>query len=220
MGKLFLVASFISLLMADCEPNIENDKRVIIKGEIVAPQANPIQATEVTTSVEEYVLGKTTSNTDGSFEMVAPESYDQSFLIAINVDAGNNYTSAKIFRDEDEIGRPKIYDLGAVTLRPTSNFTLTTTRNSTTSDHINVQINYLATSCVYDFNNGLQEDPSLCYEQNYISRTTNEINSNLDLQVEVIRDILLQITYQIDEEPATTIEVTPNQQNFEYEIFY
>ena len=100
MGKLFLVASFISLLMADCEPNIENDKRVIIKGEIVDPQANPIQAIEVTTSVEEYVLGKTTSNTDGSFEMVAPESYDQSFLIAINVDAENNYTSAKIYSQE------------------------------------------------------------------------------------------------------------------------
>jgi len=220
MGKLFLVAGFISLLMADCEPNIENDKRVIIKGEIVDPQANPIQTIEVTSSVEEYVLGKTTSNSDGSFEMVAPESYDQSFLIAINVDAENNYTSAKIFRDEDQIGRPKIYDLGVVTLRPISKFTLTTTRNSTTSDHINVQINYLATSCVYDFNNGLQEDPSQCYEENYISRTTNEINSNLDLQLEVIRDIPLQITYQIDEEPATTIEVTPNQQNFEYEIFY
>ena len=75
-------------------------------------------------------------------------------------------------------------------------------------------------SLEYDFNNGLQEDPSLCYEQNYISRTTNEINSNLDLQLEVMRDLPLQITYQIDEEPATTIEVTPNRQNFEYEIFY
>lgn len=220
MGKLFLVASVISLLMADCEPNIENDKRVIIRGEITTPQGNPIQDIEITSSVEEYVLGKTKSEANGSFQMVSAESFDESYIINVNKEAENNYTSAKIFRDEDEIGRPEIYDLGSMTLLPTSNFTLTTTKTSSTNDQVYVLINYLDTSCVYDFNNGINEDPSRCHEEFGLSRTTGELNSNLDLNFQVIRDIPIQITYQIGEEPEVTIEVIPNQPNFEYEITY
>ena len=107
MSKLFLLASVISLLMADCEPDIENNKRVIIKGEITTPQGNPIQDIEVTSSVEEYVLGKTLSKANGSFKMVSAESFDESYIINVNKKTENNYTSAKILRDEDEILIPE-----------------------------------------------------------------------------------------------------------------
>ena len=220
MSKLFLLASVISLLMADCEPNIENDKRVIIKGEITTPQGNPIQDIEVTSSVEEYVLGKTISKANGSFKMVSAESFDESYIINVNKKTENNYTSAKILRDEDEIGRPEIYDLGSIFLLPTSNFTLTITKTSNTDKQLYTQINYLDTSCVYYFNDGLNENPSRCYEEFSSSKTTNELNSNLDFNFQVIRDIPIQITYQLGDDPAVTIEVTPNQPNFDYEITY
>jgi hypothetical protein len=84
MSKLFLIVSFISLLTANCEPDIENDKRVIIKGQITDSEDLPVQNIEITSSVEEYVLGKTTSKVNGSFEMVSAESFDESYVINVN----------------------------------------------------------------------------------------------------------------------------------------
>ena len=138
----------------------------------------------------------------------------------VNKKTENNYTSAKIFRDEDEIGRPEIYDLGSIFLLPTSNFTLTVTKTSNTDKQLYTHINYLDTSCVYYFNDGLNENPSRCYEEFSSSKKTNELNSNLDFNFQVIRDTPIQITYQLGDDPAVTIEVTPNQPNFDYEITY
>lgn len=220
MSKLLLIATFISLLAADCEPKIENNKRVIVRGNIITENEQPVQNIEVTTSVEEYVLGKTLTDTDGVIDMVSAESYDDNYIININNGHQLGYTSVKIIRDENQNFESNIYNLGTVYLHPISNFTLTTTKKSSQDAILKISINFLNITCLYNYKYGLLEDPSRCYEEQRITAKTSELNSNLDLSLQVIKDTPLTITYQIDENPEVTVEVTPNQLNFDYEISY
>jgi hypothetical protein len=93
-------------------------------------------------------------------------------------------------------------------------------KTSTNDNSLYVTIRYFIPSCRYYFENELSEDPSSCYNEGIFTKRTDAVETDFERNFDVIRDVPIQITYQSGENPEVSIEVIPNETNFEYEIDY
>lgn len=222
----------ILLLFQSCELQIMDDRRVLIKGNIVDSSNNPISNISVRCQTQGQILGDAVSDSNGQFQFTSLEAssyYAQNIMVnmksgsyyydgSYNFDLieNSNYTAKQYFSNSSK-PNATAYNLGQIQLNEAASLDIFFNNISGDNNSVAYKLEYDSAVCQIDLN---YNDPENCqvdetyYQQLDINSTNFQttINSQLGTSVKLI--------YILNSEPEQTISIPlSNSENtyvFEY----
>lgn len=232
LGALFLFQS--------CHIQIENNRRIVVKGSVADAAGNPIENISIFTKRYGETLGASISDANGNFQFVSLEAEGSGGLsIMVNLKPSNYgyddyyYNSNQGYNSEqlqnadfsgtiyfnDDINRTRsIYDLGQIQLNKIAALKLILKNSPGDANTISYSLEYAAPICQIDVNapNGQEECQIIDDYYPVLDPTSENVEINLESQLGT--NVLFK--YQLNNQPEQTVSIPlTNPQNsyvFEY----
>lgn len=217
LGFLFLLHS--------CEPEIRDDRRILVKGSIVDSQNNPVANISVRCQAYSTILGQAVTDANGQFQFTSleVESYNP-LNILVNVKSNNYYNDGYDYYDggfnydltenSDYSGkqyfsnfqnRPAAtYNLEKIQLNEAARLALLFTNIPGDNNAIAYKLEYDSAICLVNLNLNDSEECHFdddFYQQLDINSTNFQINLNSQLGTTVI------LKYILNNEPEQSISI-------------
>lgn len=219
------------MLLWQCGPDYQTNKRVLIKGQIQNYMGEPLGNIEVSafTLTDDYLfgnqqngylLGRNQSQADGSINVVCLLDVDSDFFIRVN--GFEDYIDYS-YAFKTDLPEPEnlVVDMGTIILQKRAVVTFNFTRTSSMDASIEYSISYQNPICyeVYEDNNLITPESS-CYEETNFSNTLDADTTTFSTDFNSILGSTFTLTYSINNEPELTETFTIDQPNSSYEFTY
>lgn len=229
-SKVFFLI-VLSLLLLQCGPDYQTNKRVLIKGQLQNDTGEPMRNIDVSafTLTDDYfqgnqqngyLLGRNKSQEDGSFAVICLLDVDSDFFITVNgIEDYIDYSY--VFKTDFSEPEDLVVDMGTVTLRKRANVTFNLSRTSPAGTSIDFIISYENPFCavVYE-DDSLMSEESTCFERTTFTRSFDGNSENFSSSFNSVLGSDVTIIYSIDNQPEETETFTIDQSNFTYEFTY
>ncbi|HLT34459.1 MAG TPA: hypothetical protein VKZ98_11750 [Aquaticitalea sp.] len=220
-----------AILLLQCGPDYQTNKRVLIKGQLQNHEGEPIGNIDVSafTLTEDYLqgnqqngylLGRNQSQVDGSIAVVCLIDVESDFFIRVK--GGDDFIDySYVFKTDLSDPENLVVDMGNIILQKRAEVTFNLTRTSSMDSSIEYIVSYQNTICyeVYGDDNLIAEESS-CYEQLTLSNTLEGSTANFTNVFNSILGANFTLTYSINNEPEITETFSINQPNSGYEFTY
>lgn len=224
----FFIFFLCSILLYSCEVPYDNNSRLLVKGQILDENNQPISGAQIRAyldvafflvSVDENI-GATLSQENGQFEIISLLGRDDDFIIDVLVN--ENYTKYQYRTDLTDF-TPSNYlvDLGVVPVKRKASLELILQRVGQNATELQYFLEYKTPLCRETYiEETLSEEESFCYELNTDSGILSDDNPNLNLTYLTILDSEVKFTYSINGQPEViqiiTIDNLENEFTLEY----
>lgn len=221
----FLFLVFLCFCIAGCEPNIENNKRLLVSGQLLDTEGTPLPNILVSAKVGTYTLGQQRSNAAGKFQFASLESYDDALEIHVNEpykDPDTTYTtfSYRNIATHGERDR-NTYDLGAITLAEMVDFHLEIKKSSKEAKNLQVTFSLQDTHCQSTYQNSVEiTDKSECHPIKTISAQLDTKNPAFDRTFKVIKGTEVHLEYQLNDQEKEQVNIPLTAQKNSYVLEY
>ncbi len=222
--KHYLSIFSILLLFVSCgPPEFKKNTRVLIKGNIVDENNNPIPNIEInifTGRSSDYLLGSGLSKQDGTFSITSLFDSDDEFQIVVNgKDTYSTYyylTNTKNYIPED-----LVFDLKTVALNRISNVNFNITRISTKETIFEYSFQFKNTNCFEFFDKGILDIiTSNCLKEVHLNRLLNQNNPEVSSGFTTLLGSIVEFKYSKNDEPEITETLTIDKENYEFKFSY
>ena len=210
------------------ETDVSNNRRVLVKGNIVDQNNIPVQDALVSVytdsnfySASEFLLGEGFSNNQGLFEITSLFGSNELFYVTISLD--NDYAIYKYETNtENYIPNDLVFDLQTVELKQLSTFNYTITRTSGDDNSLSFSLTYINPFCNEIYEEGIIDQfQSSCY---FETTRNNILNNNIpnivEAQLKVPVDTTVEFTYSINNGEEVTEIFNINSTSFDFEFTY
>lgn len=209
-----------------CEPEIMDDRRILVKGNIVDSENNPIPNISVRTQSYSRILGQAVTDANGNFKFTSLEVEDYNSLnIMVNIKAGNYYEdggyiyyeggynydltenpdySAKQYFNNFQNRPAATYNLEKIQLNEAARLAVLFTNIPGDNNTVAYKLEYDSAICLIDLNINDSEECHFdddFYQQLDINSTNFQINLNSQLGTTVL------FKYILNNEPEQTISI-------------
>jgi hypothetical protein len=223
---LFAVFLLVCLFLQSCY-DIDNNRRVLVTGNLVDENGDPVSGITVESRGSNTVLGFHTSEENGDFSFTSIESNASDFSIYINPEIAQDtlYASSTYINQENFSESPvdnhkrsqNLYDLGNVTLRQIGFLEIAVNRTSGTLDTLNYTINFSETSCQNYFGEEqIDTLRSLCFIK--VERGGSILPESEDLKIyhKTLKNSSAIFTYRINNGKKEQVIIPIDQYNTRY----
>ena len=231
--KLTLIELFIYgclFVLFSCEVPFEDDARLLVKGQILDENNQPISGADIAVSTREgegfifgtdlEFLGEVKSTSDGTFEIITLLGRDREFVVDVFID--NDYTRYRYITNT-EFFTPTNYtiDLGVVPIKRKADFNFNITRTSPPDIELHYTLEYKNNFCneVY-VNEQLDEDQTNCYETQSFGEILNNNNPNISTQIQSFIGAEVTFIYSINGQVEESQTITIDQSEYEFNFNY
>lgn len=209
----------ILLLLQSCVPEIKDDSRILVKGNIVDSANNPIPNISVRCQSHYTILGEAISDANGQFQFTSLEVEDYNSLnIMVNLETGSyyyegeygsdlienpNYSAKQYFNNFQN--RPvTTYNLGRVQLNEAARLNILFNNIPGDNNTVAYKLEYDSAICQIDLNLNNSEDCRFDND-NYQQLDINSSNFQTNLDSQLGTTVLLK--YILNNEPEQTISI-------------
>jgi hypothetical protein len=220
---LFLL--FQSCIFAD-DLNVEDNSRLQFVGRVMSDANNPVVGVSVIAKADLYVVGSTTTDANGFFDLISLDATGRTFNNTYGLEVVVNEFSldnesltehTSVFIDS----RDRFYDFETIELKTSAQLELNIQNTENTSDTFSWSLHYTNTQCNQVFVEGqMQEDESDCYSQTSVFRTLNENTPNFSRSYSVVLNTEAQFTYSVNGSDPITELIQINNPNTVYNVEY
>lgn len=222
--KFLTTTLLLCLLFISCTVDIEDNKRVIYKGQFIDNTQTPISNIHIGVYADSYLIGEAYSDKNGDFSFVSLETSDRNFNIEINnpnsETYNHKYNNITIRRgnknNNNQIYAKQLtYNLQQLELAQKAYFTLILNQ-SLPSQTITYNIRYRTSDCNYSYIYDFIPDET-CYE--YINYS-NTIETSKEHTFQNILETDVEFSYQINNGNWITEIIPTADTNTIYELTY
>ncbi|SRX55667.1 carboxypeptidase-like regulatory domain-containing protein [Aequorivita sp. CIP111184] len=216
--SLFLLFAIVFLFQS-CDPQIMDDRRILVKGNIVDSANNPIQNISVRTQSYGTILGETVSDANGQFQFTSLDVEDYNGLnIIVNMKTSSYYYegdydfdltenanySAKQYFSNSQNREAVTYNLGKIQLNEAARLDILFHNIPGDNNTVAYKLEYDSAICQIDLNLNGSED---CYFDNdyYQQLDINSSNFQTNLNSQLGTTVLFK--YILNNEPEQTISI-------------
>ncbi|MDC8000876.1 carboxypeptidase-like regulatory domain-containing protein [Aequorivita todarodis] len=218
---LFLLFATI-LLFQSCEVQILDDSRILVKGNLVDSNNNPLPNIAVRCQSYGEILGETRSDANGQFQFTSLESENNYPLnIMINLKSSGydyyvggynyyeltenpDYSAKKYFNDAYNRSNSSTYNLGQIQLNEAAHLTILFTNIPGDNNRVAYKLEFQSAVCAIDLNSNNTED-CLIADDYYNQLDINSTNFQTNLDSQLGTTVLLK--YILNEQPEQTISI-------------
>ena len=217
---LLTVLTTVSCLGDDVD--IENNRRLLVKGKITDTQGNALTNIGVVTSAFGDALGQTTTDAAGNFRLVSLDEQFDPLDIFINVDNFynqeiNHTYSSRAYYSPQHVDRV-LYDLGTIVLgkRATLNFNLS--NNTGDQNTMSYELLFTPSDCELPLN--VINPPDNCNLSESFSGALSPSSENQIIPVNSIQGSNVIFKYSLNSGPLQTIEIPLTNEDNTYVFEY
>lgn len=221
--------TFILISVLSCaETQIENDIRVVVKGNILDQLNTPVSGAlvQVFTDADapgatNILVGEGLSDESGNFFVTSLFGPNALFYVVITSD---NQFSTYRYQTNTESFTPLdlVFDLDTVSLQRLAAFNYTISRETSSDDILNFNINSIDPGCIEVYEEGIfNAVESSCLELTQISRQLNNLSPSI-LEGVIYAPLQSQVefTYSINDGDDVTETITLNSPQNAFELNY
>ncbi|MCH4822528.1 hypothetical protein ML462_05025 [Gramella lutea] len=228
MRKNLLFICLLALCSCD-EVLIEENRRIEVKGTLRSVENEPLTGFNIFAAGSrngdlsmntDKILGRGTSNNNGSFEFISLDTYSHGFVLAINpveIENSENHASAYFY---DATGdHSSNYDLGEFRLPRKIDFQLDIRNVSGTSDTLRYVMDFQRPVLRYIYQNGgfVENDEG----NNYISIRQHTSESDpVSVNLQLLEASEFEFAYRIGDSPLQEVSISVDSENNSYELEY
>jgi hypothetical protein len=210
----------VLLLLQSCEVQIMDDRRILVKGNIVDSSNNPIPGISVRCESSYLNLGEAISDANGQFEFTSleVETYN-SLNITVNVKEDGYYYyddynygnlenpaySAKNYFNNATNRNAATYNLGRIQLNEVARLALFINNTPGDNNSLAYKLNYDTSVCQIDLNVSDSEDCK-SFDDSY--NQLDPSSSSFDIELESQLGTTVLFKYILNNEPEQTIAIT------------
>ena len=218
---------FFNLFLFTCEPPIEYNKRILVEGNLLNTNEEPLPDIQVYSfiggSIYNSKLGEDYTDDQGYFEFVSFESFEGEFQIIINPNS-SAYSSAIIRRlppaDITTMNK-EVFKLGTIELRPISFLQLSINKTSNEDHQLTWRLEYFSSECYYNYDFiSITPDENDCFAIKTFNDTPILDETDFSDRFKTLQNTTAKFIYQLDNEPEVTIEIPINENQVDYEFTY
>lgn len=208
----------ILLLLQSCDPQIMDDRRILVKGNIVDSANNPIPNISVRCQSYGTILGQAVSDANGQFQFTSLEVESYNGLnIMVNMISSSYYYeggygydlienptySAKQYFSNVQNRAATTYNLGKIQLNEAATLAILFNNIPGDSNTVAYKIEYESAICQIDLNNDSED----CYFDNdyYQQLDINTSNFQTNLNSQLGTAVILK--YILNNEPEQSISI-------------
>lgn len=221
------------LLLTSCTPELEPNKRILVKGFVLDSEGRGLSGHEVNVYTrrssgffifsygeDEYLIGSGKTISDGSFSVTSLSDRDDDF--AITIDGKESYTDYSYATETQNYSPPDlIYELGNVLLKKKAKVNYTITRISGAGISISYSFSFQSPNCYEVYEEGvLNPQVSDCFTDVTINGFLNDNAPDISREFTTVLGSVITFMYSIDEQPMITETFTVDQTNDTYEFTY
>lgn len=219
---LFLLCAIITLSCFGDDVDIQNNRRLLVKGKITDTQGKALPNISVITSSLGDVLGQTSTDASGNFKLVSLDEQFDPLDIFINVDnffiQDINYSySSNAYYSPEKVDRV-LYDLGTIVLGKRAILNFTFTNNPGDQNTLSYELIFTPSDCELPIN--VTDPPENCNLSESYSEFLTPSSENQTISINSIQGEDVIFKYSLNGNPTQTIEITlTNEENtyvFEY----
>ena len=183
--SLFPILTFL-LLFSSCETKIEDNRRLVITGEIQNQNNNPLENINVISGNESFKLGSIQSDANGRFQLTSlsidnGEFNDEDQFVSdrireININAIEGKNDFGLVASNDQYNKIELnnsqpfrgveINLGTITLNEVSQLTVNIDKGNFADQELTALINVFSTSCVFELQEVIDAGELNCANQN------------------------------------------------------
>lgn len=230
--KLLLLAA-ITLTLGACTPDIKDNARSLVRGSVVDEGGNPLADVPVRTEGYYYLLGETTTDSQGNFEFTSLESTDTNYSIIVNYQkdsfanienpddlSGNTlYTKISFLYHKSEY--QKTYDIPTVKLKKKAKFDFSIERTSTTNDTLSWRLSVVEPRCQYIFDDDeLTPVDAQCFPERNYQEYLDPDFPDYGREFNTVLNSEAIFQYRINDSEEESIHIDINQLNTTYVFEY
>ena len=204
---LLTVLTTVSCLGDDVD--IENNRRLLIKGKVTDTQGNALPNIPVITSALGDALGQTTTDANGNFRLISLDEQFDPLDIFINVDnfynqQVNQYYSSRAYFSQQHVNRV-LYDMGSITLGKMAELKLTLNNNGGDQNTVSYEILYTPSACELPLN--VYNPPSDCNLSEMKTGSLMPSSENQIISIYSIQGENVVFNYSLNSGDTQTIEI-------------
>ncbi|PHR12297.1 MAG: hypothetical protein COA40_08505 [Aequorivita sp.] len=208
--RLLLLASmvlFIACLGDDVD--IDNNRRILVKGKIVDKEGNPLPDIIIVTSANSDPLGQTQSDASGNFRLISLDEEFDPLDVLINIDPffylNVDYDYSSLAYRSSVHNDRLLYDLGTIILGDKAELNLTFNNLLGDENTLGYTIKYTPANCELPLN--VTNPPDNCDLAAIREGDLNPISENTTVSIESILGSTVLLEYSLNFEPVQTIEI-------------
>ena len=201
-----------------CEDEVEDDQRSAVSGFIVDGNNNPISDIKIQVISDDLVLGESRSESSGFFSFTSLRPGFDDFRIAINRTEGSPYSRVTYVYGDSSFEEQ--YNLDEVVLRKLATLDFKITKTSPDQDVLDFSLEYMNNECSFFFIDTNIPNSEDCYEDEIISGTLSNSQTNFETEVPSLLNTTIRFTYELNNEPPQTILIELTQATTTYEFEY
>lgn len=213
------------LTAASClgdDVDIENNRRLLVKGKVTDTQGNALQNIIVVTSAFGDALGQTTTDAAGNFRLVSLDEQFDPLDIFINVDNFYNqqinydYSSQAYFSPEHT--NRVLYEMGTIVLGKRATLDLNLNNNAGDQNTITYEVLYTPSDCELPLN-VINPSDNCNLSENY-SGALSPSSENQVIPIYSIQGSNVIFKYSLNAGPTQTIEIPLTNEDNTYVFEY
>ena len=229
-----LVFGLLTLLL-NCEVPFDNNARLLVKGQVIDENNNPISGAEIGVFVRRddnfafntgpsgsggKLLGNDISATDGTFSIITLLGRDSNFAVEVYVNQDyTNYT----YRTDTQNFTPTnfLIDLETVRVNRRAEFNYNITRMSLEGTELQYSFEYQNSFCSETYiSEQLNVDETFCFETNSLGGNLNTDNPEVSNAFPSFVSSQVTFTYSINGQPQESQILTIDQPEYEFNFSY
>ncbi len=189
--------------------DIENNRRLLIKGKVTDTQGNALPNIPVITSAFGDALGQTTTDANGNFRLISLDEQFDPLDIFINVDnfynqqVNQDYSSRAYF-SQQHVNRV-LYDMGSIALGKMAELKLTLNNNGGDQNTVSYEVLYTPSACELPLN--VYDPPTDCYLSDMKTGSLMPSSENQIISIYSIQGENVVFNYSLNSGDTQTIEI-------------
>ncbi len=217
---LLTVLATVSCIGDDVD--IENNRRLLIKGKITDTQGNALPNISVITSALGDALGQTSTDASGNFSLVSLDEQFDPLDIFINVDnfynqeINHTYSSRAYYSPQH--GDRVLYDMGTIVLGKRAKLNLNLNNNTSDQNTVSYELLFTPSDCELPLN--VIDPPDNCNLSESSSGTLSPSSQNEIIPIYSIQGSNVIFKYSINAGPIQTIEIPLTNEDNTYVFEY
>ncbi len=219
---LLLLSISLTVSCIGDDVDIENNRRLLIKGKITDLQGNALPNIPVITSSFGDALGQTTTDASGNFSLVSLDEQFDPLDIFINVDIffnqqiNDNYSS-RAYYSPQHVNRV-LYDLGTIILGKDAALTVNINNNPGDQNTLSYEVLFTPADCVLPLN--VIDPPDNCNLSESLSGALSPSSENQIIPLNSIQGSNVIFKYSVNAGPLQTIEIPLTNEDNTYVFEY
>jgi len=206
--KTNFIIIFLLILAVSCRPEVTDNERWLIKGNVTDPSGNPLENIKISTEGHLFKLGKDFTDENGKFEFTSLAFEGGYFEVHVNADStqqngGQKNWSTAAFYFSDTRNHNQIFEIDNIQLRPAAHLNLKIVGNPEISGNIKFRLNYISNVHI----EVLDLEDNDFFENNQFFSRTIPLNQSFSKEFHSLLNTDVILTYRINDGNETQITI-------------